>query len=93
MKHFLLPAFALLLGIWLWTAYADRGHDLDNNAQQQSESSAANGEHGHSDEGAHHQHGEWIEPPEAYAGRVSTKRADADAIARGEEIYQEQCVA
>lgn len=93
MKHFLLPAFALLLGVWAWTSDADEGHDHGNKPQpERSESGTMHGEHGHSEEGAHHQHGEWIDPPEAYASRISNKWADADAIARGEEIYEAQCI-
>jgi len=93
MKHYLSPAFALLLAVWVWVSYADEGHDHGNNPEpERAEGETMHGEHGHSEEDAHHQHGEWIDPPEAYAGRISNKWAEADAIARGEEIYEAQCI-
>lgn len=94
MRDHILLAAALILGLTTWAAYGDEGHGHDSNTPdpQQAGSDTMHGEHGHSEEGVHHQHAEWKDPPEAYANRVSDKWADADAIARGEEIYQKQCV-
>lgn len=43
---------------------------------------------GHTD---HHQHDQWIDPPAEYAGKISHKWADLEAIARGAQIYEQQC--
>lgn len=94
MRNQVLIAAVLALSLPTWGAYGDEGHGHESSAPepQHSENDAMHGGHGHSAEGAHHQHAEWMDPPEAYANRVSDKWADADAIARGEEIYQKQCL-
>lgn len=98
MKNFVLVIFTTLFGISTWTSHADEGHDHADTGQnnQSTETGMSQGRHGgheHSQGSAHHQHSEWVDPPEAYAGKVSGRWADADAIARGEEIYQQHCVA
>lgn len=92
MKQFVLLVLAVL-GVSAWISYADEGHDHGNKMEPpQSQSGMMHGEHGHSEESAHHRHGEWIDPPQVYADKVSALWADADAIERGEEIYQQNCV-
>lgn len=39
----------------------------------------------------HHKHDKWVDPPAEYAGLISHKWADLDAIANGKEIYEKQC--
>ncbi len=80
---------ALLGGLALFaTAYGagthsggHGGHDDDHTLQHQ-----------HADM-AHHAHDEWVEPPPAYAGLISHRWADLDAIANGRRIYEQQCMA
>lgn len=95
MKNIALLTLATVLGVTMWSSHADVGHNSGKAAgrDQQHESGKPHRRHGHSDEGAHHQHGEWIDPPDGYAEKVSAVWADADAIVRGEEIYEQQCVA
>lgn len=93
MQKQLIAAAALTLGLAAWTTYGDEGHGHDDaGSAEEAESGTMHGDHGHTSDDAHHQHGEWIDPPEAYANKVSDKWADADAIARGEEIYNKQCI-
>ncbi len=81
----------MLTGLSTWAALADMGHDRGGNVQK-SKSAMTHGGHGHSKEGAHHRHENWIDPPKAYANKVSEVWIDADAIERGEEIYKKMCV-
>lgn len=94
MKNFILAALTMLLGASVWISYADEGHEHGNNTQpQRSEQGSMHGDHGHSaGHSARHQHGAWVDPPQAYAGNISAKWADAVAIARGKEIYEQQCI-
>lgn len=93
MKNIVLLVLAVL-GLSVWLSYADEGHDHGGSMKQRkSQSGMMHGAHGHSEEGTHHRHGEWIDPPPAYAHKVSDVWANADAIERGEEIYQQHCVA
>jgi len=94
MNKQLIAAAALSLGAAIGAAYGDQDHDHgDASSAAVADDETMQGGHGHTSEDAHHQHGEWVDPPEAYAGKVSDKWADADAIARGEEVYNEQCIA
>jgi mono/diheme cytochrome c family protein len=90
-KHFSFALTATLV-IAVWTANANEGHDHDMEHQQANSANGTHGEHGHGEESAHHLHDSWIDPPEAYADKVGDVWADADAIARGEKIYIQQCV-
>lgn len=92
MRYFAVLILAVFLGGPVWLSFAGEGHEYGNNGQQQHSPGGANhSDRGHSAEATHHQHGEWLDPPEAYAGKVSDKWTDADAIARGEEIYEQNC--
>ncbi|MDX1594896.1 MAG: cytochrome c [Gammaproteobacteria bacterium] len=49
---------------------------------------------GHTDEGGHgqgHAHGTWVKPPERYREMSSRVWGDPQAIARGRELYAENC--
>ena len=95
MKNIALLALTTVLGVTMWASHADVAYNSGKAAgrDKQNESGKPHGRHGHSDEGPQHQHGEWVDPPDAYASKVSDVWADAGAIARGEEIYQQQCAA
>ncbi len=95
MRQLSLLAFTVLLGASVWASFADEGHAHGTDAKQ-SNSGMMHGKHGqdmhgHGKEDTHHQHDDWADPPKAYGGKVSNVWADADAIERGEEIYQKQC--
>lgn len=96
MKQLFLLAFAVLVGASAWASFADEGHAHNADAERPS-GGMMHGQHGqdmhgHGKEDAHHQHDSWVDPPKAYAGKISKFWADADAIKRGEEIYQKQCM-
>lgn len=92
MKYSFVLILAVFLGGPVWVSFADEGHEHGGNGQQEHATGGTDhGDHGHNQESAHHQHGEWLDPPEAYTEKVSDKWADADAIARGEEIYEQNC--
>jgi len=50
------------------------------------------GDHGHTTEGHTHQHPWWETPPAEYANAHSTRWGDAAAIARGQQLYQTNCL-
>jgi mono/diheme cytochrome c family protein len=50
------------------------------------------GAQGHTTEGQTHQHPWWEPPPAAYANARSTRWGDAAAIARGQQLYQTNCL-
>lgn len=92
-RRALLTTLTAILGAVIWVAHADQGLDRgDSGHNQTSANQGTHADHDHSGDSAHHQHDSWVDPPKAYAGKVGDVWADADAIARGEEIYQEQCM-
>ncbi len=50
------------------------------------------GDHGHTTEGHTHQHPWWETPPAEYANAHSTRWGDAAAVARGQQLYQTNCL-
>jgi mono/diheme cytochrome c family protein len=42
--------------------------------------------------GGSHAHKEWVSPPVEYADKKSSRWADADAIARGRKLYEQNCM-
>lgn len=50
------------------------------------------GEYGHMMHGNHHQHDRWETPPAAYANKQSTSWGDPEAIARGQQLFQINCM-
>ena len=91
MKNLYLMLFVMLTGLSTWAAFAGPGHGHGGNTEK-SKSVTMHRGHGHSKEGAHHRHKNWVDPPKAYADKVSDVWVDADAIERGEEIYKKLCV-
>ncbi len=93
MKQFISLGFAVL-SLSAWISYADEGHDhaKEKTESTPSQSGMMHGEHAHGEESAHHQHGEWVDPPKKYANKISDLWANADAIERGEEIYRQNCI-
>lgn len=52
---------------------------------------ASSAGHGHAGHEHHHQHDVWEPPPAEYANARSTRWDDADAIARGQELFTTHC--
>jgi mono/diheme cytochrome c family protein len=66
---------------------SEDGHD--NNAAHDTPAATS---HGAAGGGATHAHQEWTAPPAEYADKKNDNWADLNAIARGRNIYEQNCV-
>ena len=83
---------AAVSGLFLLIALLVMGGQLHADKQPGKHAHDQKTPHGQTMEGHAHQHDTWDPPPAAYAKARSTRWDDAAAVARGQQLYQTNCL-